>query len=98
MRSGEERRQHIEERLRTVLEAEHVEVIDDSHLHAGHAGAAAGGGHFRTLVVSSRFEGCSPVNAQRLVYQVLAEEMKHEIHALSVRAFTPEAWEQTRSR
>jgi len=87
-----DRRAHIEARLRETLEATHVEVIDESHLHAGHAGAAGGGGHFRALIVSPRFEGANPVARQRLVYQALAEELRREIHALSMRTLTPEEW------
>lgn len=69
-----------------------MEVVDESHLHAGHAGAASGGGHFRALVVSTRFEGKNRVAAQRLVYDALAEMMESEIHALSLRTLTPNAW------
>jgi BolA protein len=87
-----ERRERIEAKLRERLAAEHVEVVDESHLHAGHAGAAGGGGHFRALVVSARFEGLGPVAAQRLVYDALADEMGGEIHALSIRTLTPERW------
>ena len=87
-----ERRERIEVKLRERLSAEHVEVVDESHLHAGHAGARSGGGHFRALIVSERFAGLSPVDAQRLVYDALADEMGGEIHALSIRAFTPERW------
>ena len=87
-----DRRQHIEERLREALEARFVEVLDESHLHAGHAGAAGGGGHFRSVVVSERFEGLSRVARQRLVYQALASEMQSEIHALALRTFTPAEW------
>ena len=47
----------LEARLREKLEATHVEVIDESHLHAGHAGAKDGGGHFRAVIVSERFAG-----------------------------------------
>jgi len=78
----------IESRLRDHLGATHVEVIDESHLHTGHAGAAAGGGHFRVVVVSPRFAGHSRVAAQRLVYHALGDMMGSEIHALSVRALT----------
>ncbi len=87
-----DRRAHIEARLRETLEATHVEVIDESHLHAGHAGAASGGGHFRALIVSPRFEGASSLARQRLVYAALAEEMRGEIHALSMRTLTPGEW------
>ena len=83
---------HIEARLRAELVATHVAVEDESHLHAGHAGAAAGGGHFRVAIVSERFAGLSLVARQRLVYGALAAEMKGEIHALAMRTFTPEEW------
>lgn len=87
-----DRRQQIEERLRDALAAQHVAVEDESHLHAGHAGAAGGGGHFRATIVSPRFEGLSRVARQRLVYQALAAEMQREIHALAMRTLTPEEW------
>jgi BolA protein len=87
-----DRRSHIEARLRAELAARHVDVIDESHRHAGHAGAAAGGGHFRATIVSERFAGLSRVARQRLVYEVLAAEMKQEIHALALRTLTPAEW------
>ncbi len=87
-----DRRARIESKLKERLDALHVEVIDESHLHAGHAGAKGGAGHYRALVVSPRFDGLSSVAAQRLVYAALAEEMGPEIHALSIRALTPERW------
>lgn len=89
---GEDRRARIERKLRERLAALHVEVVDESHLHAGHAGAASGAGHFRALVVSARFTGLSLVAAQRLVYEALADELGGEIHALSLRTLTPERW------
>lgn len=85
----QDRRGHIEEKLRRELEASEIEVIDESHLHAGHAGAREGGGHFRVRIVSEAFRGKNRVAAQRLVYGVLAEEMKREIHALSIDAKAP---------
>jgi BolA protein len=90
---GSDRRARIESKLRERLEALHVDVIDESHLHAGHAGAKSGGGHFRATIVSARFEGLGAVAAQRLVYQVLAEEMKHDIHALAMKTLTPAEWD-----
>lgn len=89
-----DRRQHIEQRLREALAAQHVAVEDESHLHAGHAGAAGGGGHFRATIVSPRFEGLSRVARQRLVYQALADEMQGAIHALAMRTLTPGEWAQ----
>jgi len=87
-----DRRARIEAELRQRLAAIHVEVIDESHLHAGHAGAREGGGHFRAIVVSQRFEGKSPVQRQRLVYEALEDAMGTEIHALSMRTLTPTQW------
>ncbi len=87
-----DRREHIETKLTRELEATHVEIVDESHLHAGHAGAAGGGGHFRALIVSPRFEGLASLARQRLVYGALAAEMEGEIHALSIRALTPSEW------
>jgi BolA protein len=87
-----DRRSRIEARLRVELAASYVDVEDESHLHAGHAGAASGGGHFRATIVSDRFAGLSRVARQRLVYAVLAAEMKSEIHALAIRTFTSDEW------
>jgi BolA protein len=86
-------REKIEARLREHLEVTHLEVIDESHLHAGHVGARDGGGHFRAVIVSPRFAGMNRVRAQQLVYQVMDDWMGKEIHALSMKTFTPEAWE-----
>jgi BolA protein len=86
----ESRSARIEARLRERLAATRVEVVDESHLHRGHAGAASGGGHFRVVVVSPRFSGRDRIADQRLVYGALADMMGSEIHALSVRALLPE--------
>lgn len=81
----------IENSLRAGLAPEILEVKDESHLHAGHAGARPGGeSHFRLLIVSSRFEGLSRVARQRAVNDILREELKEKIHALAMRTLTPE--------
>ncbi len=87
-----DRRARIEAALRERLEADHVTLVDESHLHAGHAVAREGGGHFRAVIVARCFEGKSAVERQRLVYDALAEQMGSEIHALSMRTLTPEQW------
>jgi BolA protein len=87
-----DRRSRIEQALREGLAALHVEVADESHLHAGHAGAASGGGHFRATIVSPRFEGLSRVARQRLVYAALGELMQREIHALAMTTLAPAEW------
>jgi BolA protein len=79
----------IEARLRERVAAVHVEVEDESRLHAGHG---ASGGHYRAVVVSERFAGLSRVAAQRLVYEALGDWLRGPIHAFAVRTFTPEQW------
>ncbi len=81
-----ERGARIEAKLRAELDPTEIEVVDESHLHAGHAGARSGGGHFRVSIVSERFAGLNRVQAQRLIYKILEAEMKSEIHALSITA------------
>jgi len=85
-------RDELEARLRSRLETTHLEVVDESHLHVGHAGARDGGGHFRAVIVSPRFEGLNRVRAQQLVFGALEDWMGKEIHALSMKTFTLEAW------
>ena len=82
----------IERKMKTDLDAIHVEVEDESWKHAGHAGAAAGGGHFTLVVVSPKFEGLNPLDRRRLVFSILQSEMQGEIHALTVRAMSPSEW------
>jgi BolA protein len=82
----------IRERL-TALEPQVLELYDESAEHAGHAGAQAGGGHYRLLIVSQRFEGQRAVARHRLVYQALGELMPQRIHALAISAYTPEELE-----
>jgi len=84
----------IERELRRALDAVHVEVEDESRLHAGHAGAAPGGEtHYRVRVVSPRFEGLGRVAAQRLVYDALRGELETGLHALALQTLTPAQWE-----
>ncbi len=79
----------IEERLRAALEPIRLEVIDDSHRHAGHAGAREGRGHFSVFVVSERFRGLPVVRRHRLVYEAVGDLMQTDIHALSIQALAP---------
>jgi BolA protein len=87
-----DRLDRIETALRQALAPSHIEVVDESALHVGHAGAAGGGGHFRALVVSDRFQGQDLLTRQRMVYAALGDAMKAEIHALALRTLTPEEW------
>ena len=83
------RSERIAERLRAALRPIELEVVDDSHLHAGHAGAADGRGHFTVNLISERFTGLPVVRRHRLVYEAVGEMMSTDIHALSIRALAP---------
>lgn len=79
----------IRQRL-SVLAPVKVELIDDSALHAGHAGARSGGGHYRLSIVSAAFAGKNTVARHRMIYDALGDMMRKEIHALAIQAETPE--------
>ncbi len=84
-------RASLEEKLRTAFSPESLDVIDDSALHAGHAGARPGGeSHFTVRIVSDAFAGRSRVERHRLVNQTLADELAGPVHALVIDAKTPE--------
>jgi BolA protein len=84
-----DRRERLTGRLEEGLRPDHLEVIDDSHRHAGHAGAADGRGHFTVLIVSQRFAGLGTLQRHKLVYEVVGDMMTTDIHALSIRALAP---------
>lgn len=68
-----------------------LDIVDESHRHAGHAGARPEGEtHFAVTVVSAEFRGISRLARQRLVYDALADELATRVHALSLSARTPE--------
>lgn len=81
--------QRIERTLRSAMDANEVRVEDESAQHVGHAGAAAGGGHYRVTVVSPRFEGKTQVQQHRLVYEALGDAMGSSIHALALTTRSP---------
>jgi BolA protein len=80
----------IRDRLKDALAPEMLEIEDESHLHAGHAGARDGRGHFRVTVVSPRFDGLSRIARHRLVFAALGDLMQTDIHALTLQAFSPD--------
>ena len=79
----------IRDLLNAALAPGVLELTDESALHAGHAGAASGGSHFRVKIVSSRFEGLRLVMRHRLVYDSVHDMMHTEIHALAITALAP---------
>lgn len=66
-----------------------LQIIDESHKHAGHAGARDGGGHYVINIVSAQFTGKNTVTRHRMIYSALGEMMKREIHALTLQAQAP---------
>lgn len=80
--------ERLRKRLET-LEPIRLELVDDSHRHAGHAGAADGRGHFSVLVVSNRFAGLRQLQRHRLIYDTVGDLMVTDIHALSIHALAP---------
>lgn len=84
-----DRRMLIAERLTAAFEPVHLEVIDDSAKHAGHAGAEGGAGHYRVRILSERFRGLGVIARHRLVYSALGPLFPAEIHALSIDANAP---------
>jgi BolA family transcriptional regulator, general stress-responsive regulator len=86
---NEQRVELIRSRLLDALEPEMLEIEDESHLHAGHAGARDGLGHFRVTLVAEAFSGQSRLRRHRLVYQALGTLMESDIHALTIQAYAP---------
>ncbi len=82
-----------EERLRRKLIERfaplELAIRDESHLHAGHAGAADGHSHFRVRIVAAAFRGMTPVARHRLVYAAVEDMLREDIHALAIEALPP---------
>ena len=84
----------IDKILKDRIAAEHVEIVDDSHLHRGHK-AAGGGGHYSVKVVSQQFENVDLINRMRMVYSALDDQINGQpklIHALQIKTYTPSQW------
>lgn len=82
--------QDMESKLQAAFDPESLNIIDESHLHAGHVGARPEGEtHFRVEIVSARFADCNRVQRQRMVYEILKDELAGPVHALSVSASPP---------
>lgn len=81
------------EKLRHKIESTFApvscQIVDESALHTGHAGAASGGGHYKIHIVSAQFEGLNRLSRHRLVYDAVGDMMHAEIHALAITAVAP---------
>ncbi len=78
----------IEKRLTEVFSPQSLNIVDESHKHAGHA-SAGGAGHFAVEIIADAFAGKTLIQRHRLVYDALDDAMNTEIHALSIKASTP---------
>lgn len=90
MNINQQRIQNFVEDLRKVFQVSDLQIDDESHLHAGHAGAASGGGHFKLRIVAPEFKGLNLVARHRAVYAALNRHIPNEIHALTITALTPD--------
>ena len=81
--------EQIRSRIETAFAPVSLEIIDESHKHAGHA-SAKGGGHFIVQIVSDAFAEKTTIQRHRMVYEAMGELMQHEVHALSIQAKTPQ--------
>jgi len=79
----------FEQDLHKSFAIEHLQIEDESHLHAGHVGAASGGGHFKLTIVAPEFKGLGLVARHRAVYAALNRHIPTEIHALTINAIAP---------
>lgn len=79
----------IRQKLEQAFNPDLIEIIDHSAAHAGHAGNKKGGGHYNVTIVSQQFEGKTLVQRHQLIYQIMGDMMKEEIHALGINALTP---------
>ena len=80
----------IREKLMQALQPTRLDVVNESHLHAGHRSSpGTGESHFRVLVVSQAFAGKSRIERHRLINDTLAAELKGKVHALAIKAYAP---------
>jgi intracellular septation protein len=85
-----DREQRLRKRLESSFAPSQLLIEDESHLHAGHAGAADGHGHFRIRIVAEAFRGVPTVARHRLVYAAVGDLMQTDIHALAIEALSPD--------
>ena len=79
-----QRIEQMQQLLTEQLQPSSLEIIDESHLHAGHAGAKEGKGHFKLRIASDRFDGLRPLQRHRMIFDSLGDMMQTDIHALSI--------------
>ena len=86
----QERRKEITRLLAKAFDPETLGVEDESYMHEGHAGAKDGRGHFRVLIITEIFEDKTMIERHRMIYRVLDDMMRLDIHALAIDAWSPD--------
>ena len=86
---NDDREQRIRRRLEAAFSPLELLIKDQSHLHAGHAGAADGRGHFEIRIVAEAFDGKKPLERHQSVYAALGDLLQSDIHALRIKATAP---------
>ena len=89
LNKNEHRIKKMTDILQSALSLEHLEIIDDSHKHRGHAGAQSGAGHFTIIISSQEFIGKTRLECHRLINDLLKDLFIHDIHALSIKINKP---------
>ncbi len=84
-----DRAERLRQRLNDRFDPVQLSVEDESHHHAGHAGAAGGQSHFRVRIIAEAFRGLTAIARHRLVYETVADLLKTDIHALAIEALPP---------
>lgn len=81
--------ENIRAKLSAAFAPNRLDIVDDSHKHAGHEGAKSGGGHFSVTIIATAFDGKTALQRHRMVYAALGQELTGDIHALSIQAYAP---------
>jgi BolA protein len=87
--NSSDREARLRERLESRFGPTFLHILDESHLHAGHTGAADGRGHYRVKILAPAFRGLTPLARHRLVYAAVADLLETDIHALAIEALPP---------
>ncbi len=90
------RQEQLKTRLQQALIIASLDIIDESHLHKGHVGAQGGASHFAITVVSPQFINLSFIARHRLIYSAVKDMIPHDIHALKIKALSPEEYNQSK--
>lgn len=84
----------IKNKITSNLNVNKIEIMDESHLHAGHNNRTQGGAHFKAVIISEQFDNLSLIERHKKIYAILGKEMGTTIHAFSMKTLTPEEYKK----